>query len=341
MPKWLSFLVFSLLLKLRTLFFSYNGNGLLANIILSSFSDFGTFWHEYEIVDNGNLLSNNSLLVGYHSRCTLDLFYLVSVLRPKVVVSHMIFTVSFIGQIFSLCGAIPSKGGCRNSVAEVDFVDALCKGEKPLLVLPGGLTEFGKDIKDRFKVKWLREPGFARLIHDHPSQLGLRTRVIPFYTANCERIFWNNDYWHDFCGNRVQFLMDEVRRGRLILLPILLTFGLFSVGCFLLPMPVKLTTNFGKEVCYRPGESVAAFADRVANELNALIARCEKTPPTLRKTGVRDVLTRIIVATYVIVQNLAIAVLVLCLIFLVVPISLAVEGVSTKSYSRNTMDKNR
>lgn len=326
---WLSFILFCLLLKLRpcsSYFFNNNDSGgLLVDIILTSFADFSKYWHEYEIMNRPLVEARNTLLVGYHSRSTLDLFYMVAVLRPKIIVSHMFFTVSLVGKIVRACGAMSSKGGISNICAEDEFINSLSNGDRPVVVLPGGLTEFGHSVAERYSVSWLSCPGFARIIKECPASLGTHTRVIPFYTVNCERIYLNCGSWHDFSGARVRSLMKEVRQGNIVQLPLLMLYALFSLGFFLLPMPVKLTTDFGKEIIYQPDESVESFASRVAEELNSLMVRSEERPPTLQKCGVGDIAIKMLVALYAIFQNIAITAVVLLLILLAVPISLVLR----------------
>lgn len=278
-----------------------NDSNWVEKLIFGGIAQFARDWHEYEVHDLDRIvrLRSNCLLVGYHSRCTMDLFYLVSTIRCHVLVTHLLFYIPIIGTVLSLLGIIPSKGGVRES-SEKAFVEALAHSDRPLLLLPGGAFECMKAFHDRYRVMWKAEPGFSRVISDH-SELRGHTRVIPFYTKNSEQCLWSTAWWYTQSGRGVRHLMERFSEGQFSVLPVMMTLLLCSLGFFPLPAPCKLDTYFGEELIMQENESAAAFALRVKNSLHALIDRVNGLPP--RPFTRSRFFYRTFLGTFTLIQN--------------------------------------
>lgn len=276
----------------------------IEKLIYGGISSFAQDWHEYEVHDLSRIVQhkNNCLLVGYHSRCTLDLLYLVSTIRCHVLVTHLLFYIPIIGTVMKLLGIIPSKGGVRES-SERAFTDVLEKGNKPLMLLPGGAFECMKAYHDRYRVLWKDEPGFARVIHKEEA-LKKNTRVIPFYTKNCEQCLWSTAWWYTQSGRGVRYLMELFSAGNIVVLPIMMVLLLSSLGFFPLPAPVKMDTYFGEEIILRENETATEFAGRVKTELHALVDRVNGLPP--RPFTRRQPLYRGFLGLFTFLQNIII-----------------------------------
>jgi 1-acyl-sn-glycerol-3-phosphate acyltransferase len=237
--------------------------------------DFAKYWNNYEVhgLDKLKEYGGNCLLVGYHSRCSLDLVYTVVALQPSVIATHMIFKVPIMGWLFSQVNVLPSGA---NKKAEKLFVRAL-SGKRPVMLLPGGVYECLKPLSEMCKLQWKEVPGFARIIHREKA-LGSNTRVVPFYTKNCERSLFRIDVVYEVLGRWSCSMYDWFRRGHYWLMPLMLTCMWISVGNKILPRPVKLDTYLGDAVVLREGESVESFAERVRATTQGLIDRVEALP---------------------------------------------------------------
>jgi 1-acyl-sn-glycerol-3-phosphate acyltransferase len=281
----------SIMWKIRPIFQSrkniWNGKEMnwLEKLLYGGIADFAKDWHDYEVHDLDRLVKNksNCLLIGYHSRSTLDLIYLTATIQCHLLVTHLLFYIPIIGNMLPLLRIIPSKGGVRGTnVAEESFISTLTEGERPLMLLPGGAVECMKAYHNRYRVLWKEEPGFSRVIHMEPS-LQQNTKVIPFYTKNSELSLWSNAWWYTQSGRGVLYLMDQFRGGQLGLLPIMMIMLLCSLGFFPLPSPCIMDTYFGEEIIIRDNESSTEFANRVKTELHSLIDRVNGLKQRKRK----------------------------------------------------------
>lgn len=248
-------------------------------VICGIMARFVLFWHGYEVHGLDKVSGDNSLLVGYHSRCIIDVLYFASAVQFYSVAHSVIMNTPVWGQAFRAMGCIPSNGGGScGSAAETAFVDTLSSGKKPLMVLPGGMFEFLKPYADIGKVIWPEEAGFARIIVRESAKLGRSSTVIPYYTKNCERVSYIAPWWYDYTSRVGRDSMAKMRQGRVLgfaqfflVLPVCMGFLLF-------PRPVKLDTHFAEPLRLQEGESAATFTERVRASLQALIDRVEALP---------------------------------------------------------------
>lgn len=251
----------------------------LQKIFCNCITSFAQFWHGYLIhgIEDIQKLRGNTLLVGYHSRCTVDLFYLFCTLRCNVLASYLFFTVQATRYFLPMLNIIPSKSLDGGSTEE-GFVSALADRPEPLMLLPGGVWECLKQSPDRLKVLWKETPGFARVIHKHPDRLGKHTQVFAFYTRNCEKCLWSTDFWHDFSGKWSAVMYDSFKGGNLLVMPPMLLLMISSMGFALLPNPIKVETYLSVPMTIEDDESPEVFAERVRLALQQLIDDVEARP---------------------------------------------------------------
>lgn len=236
--------IFLLVIKVKPLFSSTKDpwtdttENIIKRAVFFNFREYTRSWHSYEL--HGFDYSNgpNILLLGYHSRCTIDIFYLITMLQPAVMVTHLLFYIPILGTLMSFLGAISNRSGINDGRSEKAFIEALIHGNRPLVLLPGGAWEFSKPSNENFKVLWRDEPGYARVFAASPELA--KIKIIPFFTRNCENIFYTDAKWHDWSGKKIRSLMQSVKEGNLLLVPPLLTILFFSVGMSLSPLPTKL-----------------------------------------------------------------------------------------------------
>jgi hypothetical protein len=130
------------------------------------------------------------LLVGYHSRPSVDLLYFMLTHHTATVVHDLLCDTPLIGDMLALLDVVPARAGHYDNKAVDRFVQRLIaqKGDRhsptqqqPLLLLPGGAYECYKLLEERGKPVWHRDPGFAREVCRHRSRLtGLM--IVPVYT---------------------------------------------------------------------------------------------------------------------------------------------------------------
>lgn len=249
---------------------------LIKALLTTYISDFANYWHDYQIHGMKNVTQQKCLLVGYHSRCTVDNLYLWCRINANFLISHVFFSIPGVGRIVKDLGAIPSKG-LISSTSDETFSEFLSSGDRPMLLLPGGAFEATKSWDKKFIVDWKDRPGFARII-GASKELRESIRVVPFFTRNSEDIFYNFEWWFNFSGRYVQTGLSDAYKGHLWKLPFVLTVGIYSFGISFLPRPVKLDTYFGEPLMYRDGESIEEFAERVRSSLQELINRENSKP---------------------------------------------------------------
>ena len=329
-----SFLMISIILKLKPTFtfrscrWTQKSENVIVRVLVECLGDFCRYWHDYEYhgleeIHDGNRV----LLVGYHSRCTLDLFYVASVVRPAVVASYLLFLVSFIGDLFRLCHVIPSKGG-GDPNAEKEFINLLTDGKRPVMLLPGGAPECLHTFNRRFRVDWLDEPGYARLIaKDH--RLASNISIIPFYTRNCENIYFTTVWWHDYSARVITQWIKEIKGGCYWKLMPLLYTTFFSLGFFLFPLPVKLDTYFGKPIQLKKAEDAKSLATRVKFALHNLMDTTNSLPVKQRHpTRQKWFLVKCIVGLYVLFQNILITAFLFLTLLLTLPAIISFKYIS-------------
>lgn len=295
-------------------------------MVYGGIAAFARDWNDYEVHDLDRLIQNkeNCLLIGYHSRTTLDLIYLTATIHCHVLVTHLLFYIPIIGTVLPLLGIISSKGGVRDR-AEEAFIETLSRRERPLMLLPGGAFECMKAYHHRYRVMWKEVPGFARVIHDE-ERLQKHTKVIPFYTKNSELSLWTVAWWYTQSGRGVWYLMNAFRDGQVATLPVMMVLLLFSLGFFPLPSPVKLDTFFGSELVLQDNETAQAFALRVKTELHSLIDRVNGLPERPRRR--QSAVYFLFLGVFTLAQNLIVhSIGISTLLLLLYPLLLAVQMV--------------
>ncbi|RYH03649.1 hypothetical protein EON65_47355 [archaeon] len=275
----------------------------LQKVFCNSVTSFAKFWHDYEVHGLEQLQGSegNNLLVGYHSRCTLDLFYMFCTLRCNVLASYLFYKVEITRPLLPLLNIIPSKSLNGGSIAD-SFTEALVRTPQPLMLLPGGVFECLKYSSDKHKVQWKEEPGFARVIKDNAEQLGRKTKVFAFYTRNCERILFSPNWWYDLSARWSMSMYDSFKNGSLLVMPPMLVVMLASTGFLPLPSPVKVDTYISEPLTMQPNETAEEFAGRVRIRLQKLIDDVESSLPNDRRTLLHK-LAMMPYGVYVLVQN--------------------------------------
>lgn len=248
----------------------------LKAILATYVNEYSSYWHDYELHGLENVSANKCLLVGYHSRCTVDSLYLWCRINANFLISHVFFSIPGVRAIVKNLGAVPSKG-IVSSTSDESFGEMLVISDRPMLLLPGGAYEAMKPWDKKHIVEWKASPGFARIIGGS-EKLRSSIKVVPFYTKNSENIFYNFKWWFDFSGRFVHTGMSDAYNGVLWKMPFVLSVGIYSFGVSFLPRPVKLDTYFGEPLTFQINESVEQFAERVRSELQQLILRVNAIP---------------------------------------------------------------
>jgi hypothetical protein len=241
---------------------------------------FAKYWHGYEIHDPHDVISelthSKCLLIGYHSRPTIDLFYLYCTVPCNIIVTYLLFDIPIFGHFLPLFHVWPSKSPSRPSQSAF-FEEILTSIHSPLLLLPGGETECHKAYDQRFQLHWKDVPGFARIICNSPALHS--SRVIVFYTKHCEDIFYTTPNWYDYTSYQVTYYMQLYNQTKnLFFFPVLLVWILLACGLCLVPRVIKLDTYYGPVICHQPNETPEAFTARISISLEALIAQVNALP---------------------------------------------------------------
>lgn len=232
------------------------------------------------------------LLVGYHSRSTLDLVYLVMNLECNIFVIHILYYLPMIKHILPLFGLLPAKDTSYQSRFQSNddfFLSKVLESERPVLLLPGGAMECMKDFDDVFQLRWRPEMGFARIVRNYylsketgkEGEEKVRIKIVPFYTRYGESLFYTTETWYTSSGRTVRQLMERFQENYLnniSLLPVILLNILFSFGFFLLPLPLPTTTVLGKEIDFDPATDVSAeaFTKRIKESLEGLMSEVHR-----------------------------------------------------------------
>ena len=256
---------------------------LVQQFIFLGLHDFIKFWHRYELHGHKKIQemskNGNVLVVGYHSRSTYDIFYLMSALRPNVIGSSLFFKVPIISYLSKNFNILPSKSSVKDDSNKTEdaFINAVANGDKPLLLLPGGMKEALKDYSERHEIHWKDIPGFVRLICNTPEKLGTNTKVVPFYTKNCEYMYFHTKWSFDYFGKLAFFYYNKFKKGgnNIILLPVVGSIIFVALGFLLLPTTAKLETYFGEPLQLQPNESAQSFTDRIKKACQDIIDKVQ------------------------------------------------------------------
>ncbi len=291
----------------------------LQKICFGSLKEFASLWNGYEIHGLHKIYNNNTLLVGYHSRSNLDLMYLMANIQCNLLLSHLLFYIPMMRNLLPLMGAVPAKGGVKDKV-ETSFIQQLTEGNRPLMLLPGGAFECLKRYEDIGKVNWKEEPGFARVIAQERARLGSKIQVVPFYTKHCEDCLYTTPGWYDYSGEAVRSYMSQLKAGNILVLPYMMVTLLFSLGFFLVPLPVKMDTYFDNPIVIGDKETPAEFAKRVSSAMQALIDRTDSLPERPFLKGKPSLFTQIVLGSYCFAQSVVVhSVCVVLLLFVIYP----------------------
>jgi len=260
----------------------------IQRVVFIGIYDYVKLWHNYKIygLDKVKSLSKNGnvLLVGYHSRCTVDLIYLISTIQCNVLASYILFKIPFINYLmkdhFNFISSKSSSDSDSSSSSITDdiFVTTLYNSKKPLLLLPGGIFEFFKEYNLRYYIQWKETPGFVRVICNNPEYLGMNTKVIPFYTKNCENSYYHHKIFYNYFGKFGYYCYKYCKKGGcyVIFFPFTISIILlFSLGFLLLPNKIQLDTYFGKPLHLYDNETPQSYANRIKIATQDLINKVE------------------------------------------------------------------
>mmetsp|Transcript_83321 Transcript_83321/g.162154 ORF Transcript_83321/g.162154 Transcript_83321/m.162154 type:complete len:353 (-) Transcript_83321:153-1211(-) len=275
----------------------------LQRVVFSSVRDFSRYWHGYELHGLERVKTfERTLLVGYHSRCTLDALYLIFNLQPNAIVSHLLFNLPVIKTALPYMNLISSRATNLDG-AEARFTEALVSGKRPLMLLPGGLQEFLKPYSELGNLQWKEVPGFVKVIQQEPL-LRSSVKVVPFHTKNSDCCYLNHPWWYETFGKLGERTIAMFKQGKIWVIPVMVTILLFATGFLLLPRGVKLDVYFGEPVVLKEGESAAAFARRINEATQALIDKTETMPQVRReKRGAYSTLVGVLLGFYTFAQN--------------------------------------
>lgn len=242
---------------------------ILAKIFYGSIQNFALFWHQYEIHGKEYLQSNNCLLLGYHSRCTIDGVYIQAFLQGTTIMSPIFFAIPLSNKLFSLIHCVSTHNHGLSS--DESFIQTVVHGNRPTILYPGGYHECYKTLDEKYKVKWKELPGYARVLLSEPNRPGDKTSVIPFYTRNSEEIYLTNNWWYNYSSHMIRNDFHDYENGNNWLLPFLFPKSILALGFFLIPKPVKLDLYLGKPLTPLKDETDKQFAKRVEIALQELI----------------------------------------------------------------------
>jgi hypothetical protein len=305
----------------------------LVELIFSSVEWFTRVWHDYEIHGIEHIDADNCLLVGYHSRPTMDVVYAIANLRSASLVSHPFFEVPLLCHLLRIAHFMPSaKPGTSGDSEAKQFVNSIMNGERPVLLLPGGAYECSKPWKDRYKVDWKSDPGYARVLLSEPERPGEKCKIVPFFTNNSEDVFYSPRWWFDYSGAQTRQALTDLRKGKFWILPKLFVFGAVSLGFSALPVPVKLDLYIGKPLTPKKKENSTQFAARVQASLQRMIDKVRGEEERLvSSTGyhprqvVWRTLSRPVLALYSMLQNMAIFTYLITSVLLLSPLMILLK----------------
>lgn len=291
-------------------------------LFFCSVENFAKYWHGYEVHNAEQLhtLPGSCLLLGYHSRCSVDLLYIFSALKPKMLVSYLFFQIPVVRRVFDSLGIISSRPGGKTS--EESFIEAITSGGKPLILLPGGEFEAYKLYHQRYQLMWKDEPGFARVMCKYRDEIKKKggVNVIPFFTANSEDAYYHSEFTYNVTGKWVEKLYESFKAGNVFVLPLMLTVMALGFGFILLPTRAKLDTYLGDPIQIKDDETPEKFASRVRSSLQNMIDKVnkenidKKRPKYVQCYNSIDYLNALVFGLYSFIQN--------CMFFLCMHVTL-------------------
>lgn len=259
----------------------------LQRVVFHSLGSFARYWHRYElqnaeVIDEVLDAKRSCLMLGYHSRCTVDLAFVLALLQAKILVTPLFFAMPLVDVLVSQLGLLPAKALRRNHAtakendaeAHATFMRHLAQTDDPVVLLPGGIFECLKPHDQRYRLQWKRAPGFARAMAAHMPHWRhtAGVSVVPFFTTQSEDIYWTTPAWYDGLAHAFRYFYAHiVERDNVLAIPCALLAGVASLGVTLCPRPVRLTTVCGAPVHWQAADNAESFAGRVEQALQQLI----------------------------------------------------------------------
>lgn len=312
------FTVFAVIVKLWPLFRPtpknrWTGEDMnrFQNTFFQNFLNYAQYWNEYEVHGDDVIQGPNTLLVGPHSRCAFDNWYILSHAQTSWIASHFLFLIPGFASVFTWMGASPSKG-LHGLSSNEEFLKLIVEGKAPLWVLPGGAYEAYRTYENRNTLDWKEEPGFARILTEYAnsekmakSKVG--TQIVPFYTRQGDSVFYNHPWWYNTSSFYTRYALKEIAKKNVEAIIYLIFFAGAGMGFLLFPRPVKLDTHYGEPVYVKKGESAKSLGARVKKNLQDLIDKTNNLPApafTRPSTSMSAYLYAVLFGIFMFIQNL-------------------------------------
>lgn len=258
-------------------------------LLMNGVTSFGEYWNNYEIhEDKSKPIPSHALLLGYHSRGTLDLVYFVLTFQVRFVVYHLVFQIPLLRQIFKELRGIPSAKPFNDGADQ--FIDALVDGSAPVMLLPGGVFEMAKRYEDRYKVIWKDDPGFARVVVNDVYPRKKDVCVVPFHTKNSESCYFHIPWLYTATGRIILSWSSYLNNGHVWIVPFFIIATFITLGFIALPVPISMDTYFGDPIYVKENETSKEYGKRVTDALQELVTRVEEMPE--KKVPERSTLLR-------------------------------------------------
>jgi hypothetical protein len=110
------------------------------------------------------------LMIGYHSRSTIDFLYFASSFPSSIFVIHILFYLPGFKYLFPFFGLLPARDVKRNSSYHSNseyFLQTILSSNRPIILIPGGATECLKDFSNLYHLQWKKEMGFTRILRNY------------------------------------------------------------------------------------------------------------------------------------------------------------------------------
>lgn len=193
-----------------------------------------------------------ALIVLYHGLVPLDYWYLgLTIYRetgrlPRALADRWLFQAPGLAWLTRNVGAV---------VASPETALRILQSGELVGVAPGGVREAIKGNSNKYRLKWGKRQGFAKLALD------AGVPIIPGFTENVEGLY------HAPLAE-LPFLQNLYEKTRLPLVPI--------VGLGPLPFPVQLTTWLGKPISPKNSETPTELAHRTQIAIEELIQQHQR-----------------------------------------------------------------
>ncbi|KAB0791702.1 hypothetical protein PPYR_12883 [Photinus pyralis] len=212
----------------------------------------GRIWNGYEVQGLENIPdSGPALLIFYHGALPIDIYYLlVTVFFHKdrilhVVADYFLFKVPGLKTLLDCMGVIAgSQETCTKTLKDGNL----------LAIFPGGVYE--SQFSHEYNLLWKNRVGFAKVA------INAKVPIIPVFTENVREAYRTLRTGRSFFEkiyNATKFPFTPIYGG----------------------FPVKLITHIGKPIPYDPELSPEQLKMKVANAIEELIAKHQRTPPSI------------------------------------------------------------